>query len=143
MINAKIRYLLLLATLGAFAAQGSRAAELVLFESAGCVWCEAWHAEIGGIYPKTAESRIAPLRRVDVHAQRPTDLAAVARIIYTPTFVLMDDGEEIGRITGYAGEEFFWGLLGVELKKLDTRATAVTRLSGTSQAPHRQQGENP
>jgi len=31
--------------------------------------------------------------------------------LFTPTFVLMQDGVEIGRIEGYPGEDFFWGLL--------------------------------
>jgi hypothetical protein len=30
---------------------------------------------------------------------------------FTPTFVLVADGREVGRITGYPGEDFFWGLL--------------------------------
>ncbi len=117
------------------------AAELVLFEAADCVWCETWDAEVGGIYPKTEESRVAPLRRVDIHGERPADLAGVRGILYTPTFVLMDRGVEVGRITGYAGEAFFWGLLGVELKKLNVEATAVTRLSGTGEPPLHNQGE--
>ena len=62
-------------------------------------------------------------------------------ILYTPTFVLMDQGAEVGRITGYAGEEFFWGLLGVELKKLNVEATAVTRLSETGEPLLHNQGE--
>ncbi len=32
-------------------------------------------------------------------------------ILYTPTFVLVAGGREIGRIEGYAGEHFFWGQL--------------------------------
>ncbi|MBL3206218.1 thioredoxin family protein, partial [Klebsiella pneumoniae] len=30
---------------------------------------------------------------------------------YTPTFILVDGGREIGRIEGYPGADFFWGLL--------------------------------
>ena len=37
----------------------------------------------------------------------------------TPLFVLVDRGREIGRIRGYPGEDHFWGLLGVLMKKLD------------------------
>jgi hypothetical protein len=86
--------------------------ELVMFERAGCLYCRAWLAEIGPIYLKSAEGRLAPLRRVDIAGPRPPDLAAVSGIVYTPTFVLRRDGREIGRITGYPGEAFFWGLLG-------------------------------
>lgn len=94
------------------------AAELVMFETEGCVWCEAWDRDVGGIYHKTKAGRTAPLRRVEVREPRPADLGDVEGIVYTPTFVLMDDGREIGRITGYPGNEHFWGLLGELVNKL-------------------------
>ena len=128
--------------LGLLMAPPAPAAELVLFETADCVWCETWDAEVGEIYPKTDESRIAPLRRVDIHGERPADLAGVRGILYTPTFVLVDEGAEVGRITGYAGEAFFWGLLGIELKKLNVEATAVTRMSETGEPLLHNQGED-
>jgi hypothetical protein len=99
-----------------------RAAELVMFESAGCEWCATWDREVGIVYHKTAEGQRAPLRRVDKAAPRPADLTGVDGIVYTPTFVLMDGGSEIGRILGYPGESHFWGLLGVLLEKLPARA---------------------
>jgi hypothetical protein len=91
--------------------------ELVMFERAGCSYCRAWLAEIGPIYPRSAEGRLAPLRRVDIARSRPPDLAAVSGIVHTPTFVLRRDGQEVGRITGYPGEAFFWGLLGNLLRR--------------------------
>lgn len=97
------------------------AAQLVMFESATCEWCERFHDEIGPIYPKTKEARCAPLRRVDVHDPRPDDLAHIQGVIYTPTFVLIDHGQEIDRITGYPGEDFFWGQLAQALGKLSPR----------------------
>ena len=33
-------------------------------------------------------------------------------VIAAPTFVLVDKGREIGRITGYLNDDAFWGLLG-------------------------------
>ncbi len=98
------------------------AAELVMFSSSACEWCEAWDEEIGPIYPKTAEARAAPLRRVDVHDSMPRDLRDIATVVYTPTFVLVRDGREIGRILGYGGEEHFWGLLGPLLQRLESAA---------------------
>jgi len=98
------------------------AAELVMFEATGCEWCAAWDREIGIVYPRTEEGRQAPLRRVDKSQPRPADLAGLEGVVYTPTFVLMDRGKEIGRILGYPGESHFWGLLGVLLKKLPARA---------------------
>lgn len=89
----------------------SSAAELVMFERAGCVWCARFDAEIAPIYPKTDESRTAPLRRIDLDRPRPADLAAIDPGAFTPTFVVIDEGREIGRIRGYPGDAFFFGLL--------------------------------
>ncbi len=89
-----------------------------MLEQVGCVWCERWDEEIGDIYPKTEESKVAPLRRVDIDEPWPDDLNFVNREAFTPTFVLIDDGREIGRMRGYAGDEFFWVLLAEMLEKL-------------------------
>ena len=89
-----------------------------MFESQACTWCETWNAEIAPTYPKTAEARIAPLRRVDIFDDLPPDLRGLKAVIYTPTFVLMHEGAEIGRIRGYPGEDFFWPLLDELIAKL-------------------------
>lgn len=90
----------------------ARAGELVMFERAGCVWCQRWDREIAPIYDKTDEAKLLPLRRIDVDRDKPTDLALVSPVIYTPTFIVIDNGHEIGRINGYINDESFWGLLG-------------------------------
>ena len=85
------------------------AAELVVFGSARCPYCLAWEREIGHGYPKTREARRAPLRRLDIEARRPGDLARLREVHVTPTFVLVDDeGREAGRIVGYSGSQLFW-----------------------------------
>ncbi|MDA0924378.1 MAG: hypothetical protein O3A97_07255 [Proteobacteria bacterium] len=85
--------------------------ELVMIEQRGCVYCIRWHADVGPEYPITPEGRFAPLRVVDLRAL-PDDLTLARRPVFTPTFILTRDGQEIGRIEGYPGEDFFWGLLG-------------------------------
>ena len=97
------------------------AAELVMYEQAACPWCERFDEEIGAIYDKTDEGRRAPLRRVDIHAKPPADLSHIKSGRFTPTFVLIDEGREIGRIRGYPGDEFFWGLIGDLLAKLPAK----------------------
>lgn len=92
-------------------APSASAAELVIFEAKGCPYCRVWDEQIGEIYPRSDLGEIAPLRRVDIDDPWPEDLSGVGGIVFTPTFVLIDDGAEIGRITGYIGEFQFWGLL--------------------------------
>lgn len=103
--------------------------ELLMIERPGCEWCEAWDEEIGPIYPKTDEGRQAPLRRVDLR-DIPGEITLDRPARYTPTFVLLEDDNEIGRIEGYPGEDFFWGLLGRLLKAPPT--TTGTPVEGGS-----------
>jgi hypothetical protein len=113
-----------LSTLACFlslAALPVRAAELIMFEEAGCVWCVRWHAEIGPGYPHTDEGRVAPLRRHDIRSGMPADVILEQKVTGTPTFVLVDGGEEKGRITGYPGANFFYPLLDALLKRLPAR----------------------
>lgn len=95
-----------------------KAAELIMFEEHGCSWCELWEEQIGVIYDRTTEGRRAPLRRVDIHDTRPEDLRHIKRVNFTPTFVLVEDGREYGRILGHPGEDFFWNMLQDLLAKL-------------------------
>ena len=99
--------------------QAAGAAELVMFEQKGCVWCQRFDREIAPAYDKTDEGRRAPLRRVDIAKAQPADLAFVKRERFTPVFVLVDNGREFGRIRGYPGDTFFWGLLANLIEKLD------------------------
>ncbi|MGJ8528098.1 transcriptional regulator [Maritalea sp.] len=112
---------MLLATLLAIMlfANPARAQQLLMLEQAGCTYCEQWDKEIGEIYPKTWEGKAAPLRRVDIHEPWPQDLSQIKPDIFTPTFVLIAGGEEIGRLRGYAGDQFFWFLLDELLEKLE------------------------
>ena len=121
----------LVASLLAVGAPRALALELVMFEEDGCPWCAAWDREVGVVYHKTAEGRHAPLRRVDLHALRPDDLQSISGVIYTPTFLLVEAGRELGRITGYPGEDHFWGLLGHILERIEAGATSPQQPKGS------------
>lgn len=111
--------------LGAWSALPAAAAELVMLERPGCGWCLRWNREIAPAYPKTAEGRLAPLRRVDVTEPWPADLAGIAGDLYTPTFIVVENGTEVARLRGYPGEHFFWPLLNEMLDKLAAPAPAT------------------
>ena len=87
------------------------AAELIIVEQIGCFYCQLWNDEIAPIYPKTVEGKTAPLRRIDLYEKQPTDLTFNSRVQFTPTFILVEDGQELARIEGYPGEDFFWWVL--------------------------------
>lgn len=100
------------------AASFADAAELVMVETPGCPWCRAWHREIGPAYPNTPEGQQAPLRRIDLAALPTLSLELKTPVFASPTFILIESGKEIGRITGYPGQDFFWGLLDQQLQGL-------------------------
>ncbi len=89
---------------------------LVMVEQAGCIYCARWNAEIGPIYPKTPEGKMAPLIRADRKDGPPEGIEYARKAYITPTFILVDDGKELARLEGYPGEDFFWGMLGMMLK---------------------------
>ena len=106
----------------------ARAADLLMFETRGCPWCAAWHREVGPGYPKSTEGQRAPLRRLDLAEAEKAGVTFMTPIIASPTFVLVDKGREIGRITGYPGADFFWGLLAQMLAKLEPQTGLSTDL---------------
>lgn len=106
------RFLIAAALAGLPGFDGGRAAELVMVEQPGCSYCEAWHDQVAPEYPKTAEGRFAPLVRVQLREGAPEGVTFDRPAVFTPTFILVEDGEELARIEGYPGEDFFWGLLG-------------------------------
>jgi hypothetical protein len=71
----------------ALATTHTRAAELVMFEQAGCSWCEAFDRDIGSIYEKTEDGLRAPLRRVDIAQPLPRGLAFLQVERLTPLTV--------------------------------------------------------
>lgn len=87
------------------------AAELIMVERPGCSYCIEWKEVIGPIYPKTAEGKFAPLTVVDISEDAPFEGGYASPIIFTPTFVLVENGHEVGRLLGYTGDLFFWPLL--------------------------------
>lgn len=94
-------------------------AQLIMVEERGCIWCARWNEEIAPIYPKTDIGKTAPLTRINIDDTPPEGMTFDRKFRFTPTFVLMEDGTEIGRIEGYPGEDFFWGVLEKMIKDAD------------------------
>ena len=113
-----LKRLALTALLAVMSTMSAQSAELIMLEEHGCPWCDQWDEDVGEIYGKTSEGKRAPLRRINIHKRLPKDLRFLNKGRYTPTFILVSDGREIGRIRGYPGEDFFWGYLGELMRKL-------------------------
>lgn len=92
----------------ALPARPAVALELMMIDRKGCVYCTEWKNTLGPIYPKTDVGEFAPLRIVDINAAPPEGVKFDRPVLFTPTFILVEEGEEIGRIEGNPGEDFFW-----------------------------------
>ncbi len=92
------------------------AAELVMVEQPGCVYCLAWDHQLGPIYPKTSEGQFAPLRKIQISDTTDSEINFDRRISFTPTFVLVENNTELARIEGYTGDDFFWAILSMMLE---------------------------
>jgi hypothetical protein len=82
--------------------------QLLMITSDSCPWCEAFEEEVGGIYNKTKEAQKLPLRRHSFYDQLPEYFSDITPATMTPTFIIIVEGSEVGRIIGYPGQELFW-----------------------------------
>lgn len=83
----------------------SAPAVLVMVGDAGCPYCARWEAEVGHSYRASKEGKFAPL------VTRPPgdpEISNLKKIVYSPTFVMLAYGREVGRIVGYQGSDLFW-----------------------------------
>jgi thioredoxin-related protein len=102
-------------------AGAAQALELVFFSRPGCVYCIKWEKDVAPIYGKSAEAGRAPLRHWNLNDGQPP-YALKEPVRYTPTFVLVEQGKEVGRITGFINDDMFWGVLGKMLRDIPTEA---------------------
>jgi hypothetical protein len=83
----------------------SAPAVLVMIGDPGCPYCARFEREVAPGYQASEDGRLAPLVRRD---RRDADIAFIPRVVYSPTFVMLVRGREVGRIVGYAGVDLFW-----------------------------------
>ena len=85
---------------------------LIYVYSPDCGACRQFDDEVGAIYPKTNESVALPMEQVlidDWQAKRHQLVeCASADVIGTPTFLQIENCQELDRITGYSDAELFW-----------------------------------
>ncbi|WP_138472728.1 thioredoxin family protein [Poseidonocella sp. HB161398] len=110
---------LALAVLSFLAGAGRAELRLAVLLQPGCAYCLQWEREIAPAYPHTPEGQAAPLWRLDIRDPLPGGVSLARPGALTPSFVLLEDGVETGRIEGYPGAEFFWGLLGRLIAEAD------------------------
>jgi hypothetical protein len=103
------RRALLAAALSPAAGRAAEGVSLVFLERHDCPHCRRWLRDVGEqAWNRSDLGRRAPLRRVDVAQGLPADLGFIRNWRFTPIFILVQGGRELGRIIGYNGDLFFW-----------------------------------
>ena len=81
---------------------------LVMVTSDHCPFCQAWERDIGVVYEKSPYMPSLPLTRVDIGSAMPEGVTLQSPVRGTPTFLIIHNGQEIDRQSGYDNAEMFW-----------------------------------
>ena len=92
---------------------------LLMIDDTACPYCELWDEEIGYMYFKTQEGKLAPLIRHHYGEKLPQNIKLLSEPVVTPTFILLENNKERFRIEGYPGEEFFWSFLAEYILRIE------------------------
>lgn len=114
-VAAALMVVALVAMSPAAAGEQSADVELIMVDDPACRFCQKWNEAVGRGYAKSPEGEAAPLKRVPRGAP---ELEGLAPVIYTPTFIVIEGGREVGRISGYSGPSYFYA----DLRDILTRA---------------------
>ncbi len=79
--------------------------ELIAFEASGCIYCPVFRRDVAPTYAASRAGKAAPLRFIDVNDTAADALKLSGPVTIVPTLVLVRDGVEIGRISGYVGPQ--------------------------------------
>lgn len=87
----------------------ARAMELFAFEAPNCGACKVFKREVLPIYAASPAGQVFPLWVVDMGSKVPFRLAEP--VTFTPTFIWVDNGVEVGRFSGYRNKEQFFSIV--------------------------------
>jgi hypothetical protein len=75
--------------------------------------------DVTPLYSASARSKEAPLRFFNVSRSDESQIGIASAITLAPTVVLLRDGREEGRITGYTGPEAFLRFVSLMIGRAD------------------------
>ncbi len=111
LVGARALALGLAIAIPALAPASAAELSMLMVEQPGCHYCARFDDEIAPKWPRTDEGRAAPLQRMRLGATPPEGVTLNGPPPLTPTFVVLVDGAEHGRLVGYPGEDFFWPMI--------------------------------
>jgi len=81
---------------------------LIMVTSDYCPSCQAWELDVGKVYDKSPYATTLPLTRVEIGSKMLGGVTFQKPVVGTPTFLIIHNGQEIGRQNGYIDAEMFW-----------------------------------
>jgi thioredoxin-related protein len=93
--------------------------EILVFEVNRCVYCRIFRRDVLPKYERSLRAKKAPIRFINVSQTDVTPLKLSAPLTMAPTVVVMQDGQERGRITGYMGPEPFFHMVSQIMRGID------------------------
>ncbi len=93
------------------APNAGRQLEMVVLEVKDCIYCNVFRRQLLPVYQASRQARRMPVRFVDINDPALGDIGLTQPVGVVPTFVVLENNEEIGRIPGLVGRnEFFQAL---------------------------------
>ncbi len=93
--------------------------ELVVVEVPGCIYCGIFRRDVLPSYQASPRAKTVPLRFLDLNDEAADRLDLSAPVTVVPTVLVLENGREIGRITGYTGPENFFHSINAALAGID------------------------
>ena len=81
---------------------------LIMVTSDHCLYCQAWELDVGAVYDKSPYAPKLPLTRVNIGSKMPRGVIFQRPVVGTPTFLIIHNGQEIDRQSGYNDKKMFW-----------------------------------
>lgn len=82
--------------------------ELVVMEAPGCTYCTLFRRDVLPSYEASPRAKDMPIRFVDVNDEAAEALGLETPVDIVPTFLVLKNNKEVGRIPGYTGPEYFF-----------------------------------
>jgi thioredoxin-related protein len=93
--------------------------QLVVMEAEGCIYCTIFRRDVLPSFEMSERGKEMPVRFVDVNDIEQAGFVLRSPIDILPTFVVIKDNQELGRIPGYVGPEDFFHSINYLLSSSD------------------------
>jgi thioredoxin-related protein len=97
----------------------SAGTELLIFEHPDCGYCRLLRRDVLARYAQSSHPGDMTVRFIDIQKTETDGLPLRTRLEILPTAVVVKDGEEIDRISGYWGPDNFFRMLAHILAKAE------------------------